>query len=553
MANDMDNKGPFDRILQSEPRKRRDPAATVIVALGIGLGLILLVLVLPPISIFDNDGGAAISGPVITTIREDLPPPPEGFEAASLLFDVSAEEPVRLPVRLTVNLTGPVSEDTELFFYTYQDDSWRRLGDAAAVGGGTSAQGEIPLLPSNVAVLRPAARTRLAVGTLSAGSELDQRALSVLTELRLAGFAPVEDGRISGGPLEPPDGVNVPVTAAISAVELSESQAVNTILASVELRNTHVQAIMELVEDGGFAGAHLDYKTIDPALGEEFVELVEALSSGLRAENRTLSLTLPLPQQQGEEWDTLGFDWWSLAPLVESITTATDVDPDQYYARVEPAISFLIPRVGKSKVLLAVGPLSRERAVDGFASMTLTEALALAGTPALEQGGPIAPDTVVQAFGQNIRPSSGASGLHWDDVSRAVTFSYMGPGGERKVWLANRFSEAFKLDLASRLSLGGVDVQEVSSEAQAANIWPAVGQYVQTGIVNLVEPNGELLEPTWMVSAGTLDASAGAQVGWRTPAEAGTYVLTLVVSDGVLRVGQELQVSVEPSQGVAVP
>ena len=76
---------------------------------------------------------------------------------------------------------------------------------------------------------------------------------------------------------------------------------------------------------------------------------------------------------------------------------------------------------------------------------------------------------------------------------------------------------------------------------------------MQTGIVNLVEPNGELLEPTWMVSAGTLDASAGAQVGWRTPAEAGTYVLTLVVSDGVLRVGQELQVSVEPSQGVAVP
>ena len=553
MANDKDNQGPFDRILQSEPRKKRDPAATVIVALGIGLGLILLVLVLPPIAIFDDGGGSAISGPVITTIREDLPTPPEGFEAVSLLFDVSAEEPVRLPVRLTVNLTGPVSAEADLFFYTYQDGSWRRLGEAAVVGGGTSAQGEIPLLPSNVAVLRPAAQTRLAVGTLRAGSELDQQALSVLTELRLAGFAPVEDGRISGGPLEPPDGVTVPVTAAISALEPSESQAINTILASAELRNTHVEAITDLVTDGGFAGAHLDYSTIDRSLGEEFVELVEALSSGLRAEDRTLSLTLPLPLPEGEEWDTLGFDWWTLAPLVDSITTATDVDPDQYYARVEPAITYLVPRVGRSKLLLAIGPLSRERAVDGFASMTLTEALALAGTPALERSGPIAPDTIVQAFGQNIAPSSGASGLHWDDVSRAVTFAYTGPGGERKVWLANRFSEAFKLDLASRLGLGGVAVQEVSAEAQAANIWPAVTQYVQTGSVLLVEPNGELLEPTWMVSGGTLEASAGAQVAWRTPAEAGTYVLTLVVSDGVVRVGQELQVSVEPPQGVVVP
>ncbi|MCH8853304.1 MAG: hypothetical protein IID41_11735, partial [Planctomycetes bacterium] len=51
----MEDKGPFNRILHSEPLKDRDRAAVVIVVLGIVLGLVLLILVLPPVSIFSND------------------------------------------------------------------------------------------------------------------------------------------------------------------------------------------------------------------------------------------------------------------------------------------------------------------------------------------------------------------------------------------------------------------------------------------------------------------------------------------------------------------
>jgi hypothetical protein len=154
-------------------------------------------------------------------------------------------------------------------------------------------------------------------------------------------------------------------------------------------------------------------------------------------------------------------------------------------------------------------------------------------------------------MGQNLATESGGSGLRWDDTARAVVFSYLGPGGERTVWLANVFSEAFKLDLARRYQLGGVVVEDVSRRAEDAGIWPAVRQYAQTGEVALVKPNGSLLQPRWSVSGGALQNDTGPRVSWRAPDEAGTYTFTLIVSDGVTRVGQELRVSVEPAAGAA--
>jgi hypothetical protein len=280
---------------------------------------------------------------------------------------------------------------------------------------------------------------------------------------------------------------------------------------------------------------------------------VRELSPGLRAEGRRLSLTLPLPVRQGEEWDTLGFDWETLMPLVDAVRLPQEPEQDRYHERVEEALAFLVPRVGGNKLLLTVGPLSRERGVDGVRTLTLTEALSVASTPVVRDESPVVPDSAIQAVGQNLAADMGASGLRWDESARAVVFSYTGPGGDRTVWLANLFSEAFKLDLARRYQLGGVAVEDVSRRTEDANIWPAVVQYAQTGEVELVKPNGALLQPRWTVSGGTLEGDVGALVTWHAPPETGTYTLTLIVSDGAIRVGQELRVPVEQRAGAVLP
>ena len=154
-------------------------------------------------------------------------------------------------------------------------------------------------------------------------------------------------------------------------------------------------------------------------------------------------------------------------------------------------------------------------------------------------------------LGLNLSGETGASGLIWDNTARAVTFSYTGAGGARVVWLTNVFSEAFKVDLARRYQLGGVSVQDVSQASEDAGIWPVLLQYAESGTVTLVKPNGVLLTPRWEVSGGALESTAGPVVTWRAPDEPGTYVITLIVSDGLTHVGQELSVPVQPRLAAA--
>jgi hypothetical protein len=445
----------------------------------------------------------------------------------------------------------PVSADDQLSLFTYQDGNWRRLGDATVLGDGVAAQGEVPVLPGNVAVLRQAQGARLVLGSLPAGGTLDKRAAGALTTLNIAGFSPSPAGAVLGE--APGLASSVDVAPAIAATTDAEIATVNQILGSPELSAVHVQSIREFAAAGSYAGIDLDYRSIDPALNEAFVSFVRDLSAALAEDGRGLTLTLPLPSRTADGWDTLGYDWERLAPLVSAIKLAPVAEGDQYYARTEAALGYLVPRVGSAKLLLTVSPLSHERGSDGVRALPLTEALSLASTPALQGDGPPAAGASVQVAGRNLVNGAGTGGLHWDETARAVSFSYTGSGGERTAWLANLFSEGFKIDLARQYALAGIAIEDVSQAAADANIWPAVLQYAEMGAVELVKPNGQLLQPQWTASGGQLESAGGALVTWRAPSEPGTYTLTLIVSDGVLRVGQELIVSVQAPGSAARP
>ena len=550
----MEDKGPFDRILQPEPVRERDRTASIVVAAAVVLGLVLLVLVLPPLSLFSGGGGrAAVSGPVSAKARDQSPAPPAGYESVSALFDLVSKEPVRQSARLTVNLSVTAHEGDRLSLFTYQNDEWRRLTDAEAVANGSAARGEVPLLPDNIAVFRQANQTRAVLGSLPAGAELDTQALGALTTLNIGGFFPVSNGSIAGdGPQLAAD-VNVAIAPTIGTGDQDQAGALNDILASPELRAAHVQAIVNFVRDGGYAGIDLDYRAMDAANGEGFTSLARDLSSALQADGKSLTLTLPLPSQQGGEWDTHGFDWPTLASLVDAIKLAPEPDQSVYYTEMESVLGYLTPLVGGSKLLLTISPYSHERAVDGVHELTLTEALTQASLPAAQPAGAVAAGATVQALGQNLAATTGGSDLHWDDAVRAVTFSYTGAGGDRTIWLANVFSESFRLDLARRYELGGVAIADVSTRGADAAVWPAVRQYAQSGEVTLATPNGSLLMPSWSASAGTFASESGASVAWQAPQEAGEYVLTLVVSDGVTRVGQQMAIRVESSGAAGGP
>jgi hypothetical protein len=146
--------------------------------------------------------------------------------------------------------------------------------------------------------------------------------------------------------------------------------------------------------------------------------------------------------------------------------------------------------------------------------------------------------------GKNIFQDEGASGMRWDNDAFAVSFSYPGTGGTRTVWLENSLSVAFRLDMARRYGLAGVAVADVSDNPDAAPFWEPLRTFSETGKVGLAQANSVVLRPSWQIQAGSSDAEAKGNIVWKAPAQPGSYEVSLIVSDGVLRAMQTVTLEV---------
>jgi hypothetical protein len=548
MANEQ--RRPFDSILNTTPEADaaapRDHALLYIAGTIVGLALLLLILVLPPISILSGGGGSKIpSGPGVadrytSTVRSGMPKLPAGLVAASALFDLAAPADQHGASRITIPLKEKQTEQRNLGVYSYIDGKWQRLSDASLVAGGAAVRGDVSTLPGNVAVLRRSKSTLQVAGSISAGATLDKRAQTAITTLHPIVFLPADTGVLAGQPpAVPPAGYKV-----VPGIVAPNPDVVDNILRSSPITAAHAAAIADAVKQGNFAGIDIDYRNVNPALKDNFTTLISQVAKNLHADGRTLTLTLPMPASDGGTIQTGAYDWEQLGKLADTIELVGELDQELYFQNTEPALTYITEKVDRSKILLNISSLSIERGGDGVRPMALNDALARASIIAVKSIGDITPGAQVQLVSQNLAQSDAASGMHWDDQARSVTFSYPGRGGKRTVWIANQFSAAFRLDLAQRFGLGGVTINDVSAEGGGADVWAPVQQLSDTGNLTLVRPNGQLLTPTWSVSDGTISPQAGDTTTWTAPAAAGPYQVVLIVSDGVVRAGQQLTLDV---------
>jgi hypothetical protein len=547
-----ERRGPFDRVLRTsgEPPTPEGPDRGVIYILGtiVGLAILLLVLLLPPVSILSRGGGGSStipSGPgtadtYTATRRSGMPKLPAGLVAVSAQFDLAAPADQRGASRITVKLNEKQTDAHNLAMYTYVDGKWQRLGDAQLVAGGDAARADASALPGNVAVLRRTKATLQVAGSMPSGTTLSKPAETVITTLHPIVFIPSADGGIAGQPpAVPPAGYKV-----VPAIVALSPDTVDNILRSSDLQGRHAGAIADAVKQGNFAGIDIDYRSVNGSLGTQFTTFVATLAKALHADGRTLTLTLPMPVNDNGTLKTGAYDWEALGKSADTIELAGELDQDLYFQDTEAALNYVTQKVDRAKILLTISSQSIERGGDGLTSMSLNDALSLASVVSIKPAGDITPGAKMTLSAQNLAASEGASGLHWDDIARSVTFSYPGRGGKRTVWVSNQFSAAFRVDLAQRFQLGGVSISDVSAQGGGADVWAPIQQVSDTGSLTLSRPNGELLTPAWTTSDGVLAPQTGESVSWTAPAKEGTYNVTVIVSDGVIRAGQNIALDV---------
>jgi hypothetical protein len=544
-------RGPFDRILKTAesaaPGGVPDRAAIYIGGLIIGLGILLLVLILPPISILSGDGGGSpeISGvpgdadEVTSSVRSGMPQLPAGLVAASPFFDIAAPEDQRGANALTLPLKERATDANNMGLYSYIDSTWQRIADVTIVASGNAARGEVDTLPGNVAVLRRAEVTFKVAASIPAGTVLDPGAAQAITVLHPVVFIPSETGEVVGQPpAVPPASYEV-----VPGIIAFEPAAVDNIMRSTEVRNAHVEAIVEAVRQGNYAGINVGYQSISPALREEFTSFATSLADALHEDSRTLTLTLPMPLRVDGEIDTGAYDWEALGAAADNIEMSAELDQELYFQSTEAALEFVTERVDPGKILLSMTSLAVERGGDGIRQIGYGEALITASTIAVRTEGEIVPGSQVPLVAQNLATADGASGMTWDDTARAVTFSYPGLGGKRTMWIANKFSSAFRVELAHRYQLGGIVVSDASVEGGGSDVWGPIRELADNGSVTLSKPNGDFFAPSWSSSEGAVTPTIGDSVTWTAPG-AGTHQVTVVISDGIVRLGQRVEISV---------
>lgn len=516
-------------------------------AVIIGLAVLVAVFVLPPLSLLDRLGGGDDDAPgpneIRATARDELPELPEGLVAHSSLYDIRAGENLVGPFNLTVQLSEHTTDGANLAFYTYRDGGWQRISSVTPTNDGSAAQGEVSEVPENVAVLRRTALASTLALVVGPGDAVDPAAPAAAAVSVLAarpssiGTLEYDEEALENARGDQDRAVYLGITAPPGPA----AQAVDSILASQELTDTHVEAIVEAVTLMQAAGVHLDYATVEESRRDALTAFVVALGERLEAGDRRLVVTVP-----AEAGLDGGYDWAALSGAASALWLRGPDDRSVYYQQVEQVLNAAQGQgIDLSRVSLYVDRSSRERAADGVRLISLRDALTIASEVSTRLDVAIEAGDAVTISGTNLDRDAGNSGLQWDDTARAVTFSYTGRGGSRTVWIENRFSMAFRMDLARRFALGGLVVGGAAQDEALPALWEPVATYLGDGTLRLETPYGPYLQPEWTAAAGSIEGDGiGGVIVWRAPQQSGLYDLTLVVSDGVVFVGQQIALRV---------
>lgn len=476
-------------------------------------------------------------------LTEQPPAIPEILGAVSPIYEFRAAERGFGPFEFELDLINPTQDPRNLGAYTWNGDQWTRLGDARLSSDGSSARIELNEAPDNLVILRRQQFRDVIAGRIPRDQEPQAILAGSLTLVHPDGWSPGADGSLLGGV----DQVNAsipqnrwPTVFATS----DQAELVNDILASDDLRRQHIANIQHAIKSGLHDGVDIHYLDVSPALQSQFTSFISELADRLHREDRGIAVHIPITASGGVGEG--GYDLSQLGASADFIVIEPPLDPALFDAAIAASLPTILARIEPHKVLLALRSNAVVREATGFREISQREALRLASLISVREPGPYRPGMRVTLQGNSILLDDLAGGLRWDNVNRIVTFSYPDQTGAAvTVWIHNRFSAAFQLQVVADYELGGVYISNASAEPSNASLWPAIAAFFESGQPDLRLPNAILFDPVFSVESGELSGASGS--GWQfwdLPPVAGDYRAQLVVSDGDVRVGNAITVPV---------
>lgn len=517
------------------------------------VAVIVVALVLPvsPIRVIGRGGGGSAGEGITAKPRGDLPALPGGLTAVSRLYDLSIPSGIEGTQVIEVALNEHVADGKSLLFYSYDGDSWKRLGVATLSADGKHASGELPFPPKSVAVLRATATARSLGLIVSSGQVPEARVLSGASVVAVRAATLGKDGKT----ITLRDGGLAPALKAANGKPVYLAIEPGSDAVGSPLGGDLAVSIAGTAKAAGVGGVLIDFGPLANEQRAAVSKFTADLGARLRADRLGLVVAVPAAGRDGG-----AYDWSAILASADGLWFVPRVDSGDYYSQVDATLDGAAEAgVDLARVSLVLDRRSQETSTGLRSMLTQREALALASTILRPPDNGVGGTATVSLTAPFLSGSGG--GLRWDDTAKSVTFVFAEAGKAHAVWVENRFSATFRLDLASRRGLGGVVLDQAEANPALADLADIAAEFAQGNAPRLEQPFGPYLVPCWQaIGGGTIEGAsacwtqdhAAPSAVWRTPKTGGVFTVRLVVSDGTSFVGQEIPIRVTPG-GLAEP
>jgi hypothetical protein len=100
-------------------------------------------------------------------------------------------------------------------------------------------------------------------------------------------------------------------------------------------RKAHITNLTTLIQNGGYSGLVLDYRSLNAEDRDLYAGFVSELAAALHENNAWLAVTVDTPVQQADgTWDTLGFDWRALGAAADQLRVVMPL----IHRRIRPVV-----------------------------------------------------------------------------------------------------------------------------------------------------------------------------------------------------------------------
>jgi Glycosyl hydrolases family 18 len=457
---------------------------------------------------------------------------PNYLDAKSPLytFDVQGERPNQ--ATLSVPIPNNAEPYATLDLYAYYANQWFKIPFILNEQD-LRLESDLNFVPDNVVVAQTKPQAPLIGAMLNTRNSPSGEASKVLVEVNPGGLRLTDQGAVAG------DVIALPATSAYSTYQIvptvtnvDENGArldyTENMLGDDAQRSAHIRTLVDLAVQKLYAGYNISYEGLGTQDADLFTAFIKELAKQLHAQQKILSVTLPLPKPVSEDqWDTAGYDWALIGRYADEVKIPMLPNPRDYEGDtplIDQYLQWAAGQIDRYKLQVTFSSLGRDQVGNDFNPIPYNNVLKLLGPVTLPSQ--LHPGDKVMLELSQLRA---AGGIQRHEASGLFYFNYSDEqGAAHTVWLENADSLAKKVALLLKYNLHGVALQDVESNPTDPQVWAVLNAYRSDQAVQ-AQSN---LSIVWLVDgqpAGTSSAS-DPRFAWTVPSAGGQHTIDVALS-----------------------